>query len=119
MRYMLLIHSDPESMAALSPEEFDKLSGEYATFTQTLADSGELLASDPLQGPDTATTVRLENGRPVPSDGPFAETKEYLCGFYLVDCTDVDRAIELAGQVPGVGRGSVEVRPVMAMTGRS
>jgi hypothetical protein len=113
MRYMLLIYSDPEKYAAASPEEIDKIAAEYSTFGQSLAASGELLDGHPLEVTDTATTVRLEHGRPVPSDGPFAETKEWLCGFYLVDCADLDRAIELAGQVPGISRGSIEVRPVM------
>jgi hypothetical protein len=115
MRYMLLIYSDPEKYAAASPEEIDEVAAEYTTFSQSLAASGELLGSSPLEATDTATTVRLADGLPVPSDGPFAETKEWLCGFYLVDCADLDRAIELAGQVPGVRRGSVEVRPVMEL----
>jgi hypothetical protein len=112
MQYMLLITSEPAAMAALSPAEARKMAGDYATLTRSLADSGELVANAPLEGTDTATTVRLRGDEPVPSDGPFAETKEYLCGFYLLDCADLDRAIEVAGQVPGLGLGSVEVRPV-------
>jgi len=113
MRYMLLITSDPEVRAQLTPEEGQKLIADYAAFTQSLVDSGEWVAGEPLEGTDTATTVRLQGGEPVPSDGPFVETKEYLCGFYLLDCADLDRAMYLAGQVPGLVMGSVEVRPVM------
>jgi hypothetical protein len=115
VRYMLLIHADPDMGDALTPEESAKVAGEYVAFTQELVDSGELLGGDPLQGTDTATTIRLRAGEPVPSDGPFAETKEYLCGYYLVECADLDRAIELAGRVPGMAMGSVEVRPVLPM----
>jgi hypothetical protein len=112
MRYMLLIYSDHEKLDALSPEEYEKGAVEFAALTQSLAESGELVAHAPLRT-DVATTVRLQDGAPVPSDGPFAETKEHLCGFYMVDCADLDRAIEIAGRIPTLPLGSVEVRPVI------
>ena len=115
MRYMLLIHSDPEAMAGLPPEEYEKIGAEYLALTQSITESGELLANGPLAGTDTATTVRLQGGEPVPSDGPFVETKEYICGFYLVEVADLDRAIQIAGLVPGLPLGGVEVRPVLTM----
>ena len=116
MRYILLINADHEAMARVTPEETEKYSAEYGTFTQAIIESGEFVAGDPLEGVDTATTVRLRGGEPVATDGPFTETKEYLCGYYVVDCADLDRAVELAGLIPGVELGSVEVRPLRPFT---
>ena len=76
-------------------------------------ESGERLRGEPLQGDETAPTVRVRGGRTASTDGPFAETKEVLGGYYLVECKDLDRAIELAARIPGAHGGSVEVRPVM------
>jgi hypothetical protein len=73
------------------------------------------VSGDPLQGLDTATTVRVRSGKTASTDGPFAETKEVLGGYYLVDCKDLDRAIELAAQIPGARTGSIEVRPLMEL----
>jgi hypothetical protein len=115
MRYMLLITSDPEVRARMSPEEGQKMITEYAALTRALQDSGEWIAGEPLAGTETATTVRLQGAEPVASDGPFVETKEYICGFYLLDCADLDRAMHIAGQVPGLVMGSVEVRPALVM----
>jgi hypothetical protein len=119
MRYMLLIYNDPAAWAAMSPEESQKAFNDYGTFTQRIIDSGELISGDPLQGVDTATTVRVRNGKATSTDGPFAETKEVLGGYYHVNCKDLDRATELAGQIPdaAIGSGSVEVRPVMELPG--
>jgi hypothetical protein len=113
MRYMLLIYGDPTTWEAMSPEEGEKVNGEYFTFTQRIVESGEFVSGDPLQGLDTATTVRVRSGKTATTDGPFAETKEVLGGYYLVDCKDLDRAIELAAQIPGARTGSIEVRPIM------
>jgi hypothetical protein len=117
MRYMLLIYTDPAAWAALSPEDTQKVFNDYGTFTQRIVDSGELISGDPLQGAETATTVRVRNGKATSTDGPFAETKEVLGGYYHVNCKDLDRATELAGQIPdaSIGAGSVEVRPVMEL----
>jgi hypothetical protein len=115
VKYMLLIYSEPNAYASLSKEENDALFGEYFTFTQKIQESGEFVAGDPLQGIETATTVRTRDNKRALTDGPFAETKEVLGGYYIVDVKDLDRALELAEQIPGVRREleSIEVRPIM------
>ena len=115
MRYMLLIYGDPSLAASMTPEEGEKMMADYYTFTQSIVESGEMLSGEPLQGVETATTVRVRGGRTASTDGPFAETKEVLGGYYLVDCQDLDRAIELAARIPAAHGGSVEVRPVMEL----
>ena len=117
MKYMLLIYSDGQGYAAASEADRAALTGDYFAFTKAIVDSKEHVAGDPLQGVDTATTVRLRNGEVLATDGPFTETKEILGGYYLVDVADIDRAIELAAQLPGARRGwdSIEVRPLMEL----
>jgi hypothetical protein len=117
MRYMLLIYSDPVADAKMTAEDGERMHGEYMTFTQELVDKGAMVAGDALQGADTATTVRLRNGSTTTTDGPFAETKEVLGGYYIVECDDLDGAIEWAAKIPGARLGSVEVRPIMEMPG--
>jgi hypothetical protein len=112
MKYMLLIYNDP---ATWNPADGDKIMAEYMAFTQEILDSGEMVAGDPLQGTETATSVRVRNGKRTTTDGPFAETKEVLGGYYIVDVKDLDRAVELAGKIPDSRTGSVEVRPVVDM----
>ena len=106
MKYALLIYGDPNA-----PGDAD-MHAEYMKFTQEILESGEMVGGDALQAIDTATTVRVDGGKRTTTDGPFAETKEVLGGFYLVDVKDLDRAIELAAKIPGARTGSVEVRPV-------
>ncbi len=110
---MLLIYGDAEKFAALPADVRDNWHGEYMEYTQSIAGSGELVAGDALQGVDTATTVSVEDGATLTTDGPFAETKETLGGFYIVDVPDLDRALALAAQIPDARTGKVEVRPVM------
>jgi hypothetical protein len=114
MKYMLLIYTDP---AAFDPTQGEKIMGEYMAFTQEILDSGEMVSGDPLQGSETATSVRVRNGKRSTTDGPFAETKEVLGGYYIVDVKDLDRAIELAAKIPDVRTATVEVRPVMDIPG--
>ena len=114
MKYMLLIASDPTTWTD-DPAENAKTHAEYGAFTQSIIESGEFLSGDALQGTDTATTVRVRNGKASTFDGPFAETKEHLGGYYLVDVKDLDRALELAAQIPHARIGGVEVRPVADM----
>ena len=114
MKYMLLIYSDPN---AFNPADGDKIMGEYMAFTQEILDSGEMVAGDPLQGAETATSVRVRDGKRATTDGPFAETKEVLGGYYIVDVKDLDRAIELAAKIPDARTATVEVRPVMDIPG--
>jgi hypothetical protein len=112
MKYMLLIYGDPSAMPD-DPAAGEKMMNDYMTFTQGIVDSGEMVAGDPLAGIDTATSVRVRNGKTTTTDGPFAETKEVLGGYYIVDVKDLDRALELAAQIPGALVGTIEVRPVM------
>jgi hypothetical protein len=104
MKYVLLIHDDPNRQDDLTPE--------YMTFTKSILESGEMVGGDKLQGPETATSVRVRDGRASITDGPFAETKEVLGGYYIVDVKDLDRALELAAQIPSARYGTVEVRPI-------
>ena len=110
---MLLIAGDPERFARLPQEEQDSWMGEYFAFTQALVDAGELVSGDPLHGPDTATTVSVRDGETITTDGPFVEMKEVIGGYYVIDVPDLDRAIELAAQIPDARTGKVEVRPVV------
>ena len=118
MKYMLLIYSNREAYAALSAETQAQVNQDYFTYTQRIQDSGEYVAGDPLQGVDTATTVRRKDGQRTLTDGPFAETKEVLGGYYLVDVKDLDRALELAELLPGVQHeiDVIEVRPLLDMS---
>ena len=115
MKYMLLIYTDRDAYAALSSETQAQISQDYFTYTQRIIDSGEFVAGDPLEGIETATTVRRRNGQRTLTDGPYAETKEVLGGYYLVDVKDLDRALELAGLLPGLQHeiDIIEVRPLM------
>ncbi|MCU1360776.1 MAG: hypothetical protein JWN99_2065 [Ilumatobacteraceae bacterium] len=115
MRYMLLIYSDPSAWG--DQAQAQQMMADYGTFTQSIIQSGEFLAGDPLQGIDTATTVRVRSGRVDSTDGPFAETKEVLGGYYIVEVPDLDRATALAAQIPDAKFGSVEVRPIQEMAG--
>ena len=114
MKYMLLIYNDPTSWPD-DPAAGEKMMQEYGAFTEAILASGEMVAGDPLQGIDTATSVRVRDGKTTTTDGPFAETKEHLGGYYIVDVKDLDRAIELAAQIPGAKTGTLEVRPVADM----
>ena len=113
MQYMLLIYGDQSSWDTRTEEERGQIFQAYGAFTQELQDSGSMVAGDALEPTDTATTVRVQNDEVLTTDGPFAETKEQLGGFYLVEAKDLDEAIEIAARIPDVRRGSIEVRPVM------
>jgi len=112
MKYMLLIYTDP---AAFDPAQGEQLWKDYMSFTEGIQSSGELVAGDPLKGIETATSVRVRDAKRLTTDGPFAETKEHLGGYYVVDVKDLDRALELAAQIPDAKTGVVEVRPLMEM----
>ena len=112
MEYMLLIYGDEAAANAMTAEEGERMTGEYMAFTQELIDAGALAGGSALQGTDTATTVRSRNGATTTTDGPFAETKEVLGGYYIVECDDLDQAIAWAGKIPGARTGAVEVRPL-------
>jgi hypothetical protein len=110
---MLLIYTDETADQAGSPEDFELTMKEYNAFGEWLGEAGIGKGGDALQSVQTATTVRVRNGDTVTTDGPFAETKEQLGGFYIVDAKDLDQAIEAASRIPGAKHGSVEVRPIM------
>ena len=115
MRYLLLICMDESSYAALSPEEAAASMAEYGTFYEKMAARGLLEGGERLRPTADATTVRVRDGDVVTSDGPFAETKEQIGGYYLVDCKDLDEAIEVAAKIPGARLGTIEVRPIWDM----
>jgi hypothetical protein len=112
MQYALLIYT-PEPTEDVPPEQIAQEMEGYNAFTQHLRDRGAMLAGEALDSTATATTVRVVDGRTVTTDGPFAETKEVLGGFYLLDCKDLDEALHWAAQIPGAWHGRVEVRPVI------
>lgn len=113
MQYMLLIYSDPNAgPAAESPEAYAEF-GEWMTYTQELRDTGVLVSGDPLEPVATATTVKVRDGERLLIDGPFAETKEHLGGYYIVEVPDLDAALGWAAKMPSIAYSSVEVRPVM------
>ena len=112
MQYMLLIYAHETEMQKISPAEMEAIIKEYFAFTDDIVKSGQFKAGDPLESVTTATTVRVREGKTLTTDGPFAETKEQLGGYYLVEAKDLDEAIALAARVPGARFGSIEVRPV-------
>ena len=113
MQYMLLIYGDESAGAQMTEEEGAKIGQAYADYSKWLADKGWMRAGDPLRDTAHATTVRVRGGETVTTDGPFAETKEQLGGYYIVDVGSIDEALEWAAKIPGSRHGSVEVRPVM------
>jgi hypothetical protein len=113
MRYMLLIIGDEAAYATRSPDEQAATLGRWSEYTKELVEAGAFVAGDGLQPSSTATTLRVENGERVLTDGPFAETKEQVGGFYTVDCKDLDEAIDWAAKMPVAEGFIVEVRPVM------
>jgi hypothetical protein len=110
MKYALLIYGDPSQEA--SPEEMARVMEEYFKFTASITERGINEGGEALDGVETATTVRVRDGKTLTTDGPFAETKEVLGGFYLIDVADLDEALAVAAELPGSWYGSVEVRPV-------
>jgi hypothetical protein len=113
MQYMLLIYQDESRQPGA--EEMQKVLGEYMTFTQEIVKAGKFKAGDRLQPAATATTVRVRDGKTLTIDGPYAETKEQLGGYYLVEAANLDEAVVIAARIPGARFGSIEVRPVWTM----
>jgi hypothetical protein len=113
MQYLLMIHGDEREWAALSEDERSAIREEYGRFAESARESGKLLGGNELQPTDRATTVRAQNDEVVLTDGPYAETREALGGYFLVDTDSIDEAVELAKQLPpSSARGGVEVRPL-------
>lgn len=112
MKYLCLVYYEEQKMQSLSQGEWDSLNNECLACGDGLRASGHWLDGAALQSVETATTVRVRNGKLSTTDGPFAETKEQLAGFYLLDARDLNEAIHLAGKIPPARYGSIEVRPV-------
>ena len=113
MQYALLLYSAEDAWAALTEDERNGLHAEYGALTQELQSAGVMVSGAPLEAIGTATTVRARGGETLTTDGPFAETKEQLGGYYIVDVGSIDEALAWAAKIPGASHGSVEVRPVM------
>ena len=112
MRYAVLIYGNEAASASMTQAEREAEMGEYYAFTKMVQDRGAYLGGEALHSTSSATTIRVRDGKVLTTDGPFAETKEQLGGFYLVQCDNLDQAIEIAAQIPGARTGSVEIRPI-------
>jgi hypothetical protein len=115
MRYLLLICTDEQALAAASPDEAKAMTDSYMAWGAEMAERGLLQGGERLRPTSDATTVRVRDDEVITFDGPFAETKEQVGGYYLVDCKDLDEAIEVAAKIPGARHGSIEVRPIWEM----
>lgn len=113
MQFLCLIYEAESLMATRNDEENGKIFQDYMAFGDEITKSGNLVAGDALQPTDTATTVRVRDNKTLVTDGPFAETKEQLGGYYLLECESLDEAIEKAAKIPSATTGSIEVRPIM------
>jgi hypothetical protein len=111
----LLIYHDESGLAAVPPAELEKAVADMKAFTSELRQQGKLLAADRLRPTATATSVRVRDGKRLITDGPFAETKEQLGGFYMIEAADLDEAVAVAGRVPAARWGTLEVRPIWEM----
>ena len=113
MQYLLMIYDDERVWEKLSEAERNAVYGEYGAYTTALQESGALLGANQLQPVGTATTVSIRDGEQLVTDGPFAETKEQLGGYYLIDVETVDEALEWAAKIPSARYGHIEVRPIV------
>ena len=115
MKYMLLIYDEEQAWAKLSEAERQQIYGEYGQFSQQIKSSGQYVTGAQLQPISAATSVRVRNGKRLLTDGPFAETREQLGGYYLVDAKDLDEALGVAARIPSARLGTIEVRPLVEM----
>jgi hypothetical protein len=114
MQYLLMIYSNEAEYAKLDPATSKKMTEEFETFTKDIVQSGNYKAGDRLRPASTATTVRVKDGKVINTDGPYAETREQLGGYYLIEAKDLDAALGIAARIPSAryGSGSIEVRPI-------
>ncbi len=122
MRYMLLIYTKEDASAKMSPQEMEKVKDGHRAVMDATAKLGIFKGAEPLEPTSTATTIRKQNGKTLTIDGPFAETKEQLGGYYILDCKDLDEAIHWASQIPvgcGGGEGCIEIRPLRELPMRT
>jgi hypothetical protein len=115
VQYMLLIHDDPSAWAGMSEEQVNAVMGEYFAYSAAIRDEGIFVDGQPLQGREAAQTVRMRDGERIVADGPFAETKEIVAGYYVVDCATPEQALDAAARIPSARFGAVEVRPIAQM----
>ena len=113
MKYLLTIYDDESNMAGVTQGEVNTMMDGYRRFGEEVTQNGVYVGGEALEPVSTATTVRVKDGERIVTDGPFAETKEQLGGFYLLDCKDLDQALEWAAQIPEAKTGAIEVRPIM------
>jgi hypothetical protein len=113
MQYLLMIYRNEAELVGMTAADRKNMTAEYGVFTQSIIQSGHFKAGDGLQPTSTATTVRVREGKTLTTDGPFAETREQLGGYYLVEAKDLNAALDIAARIPGAKTGSIEVRPVM------
>jgi hypothetical protein len=113
MQYLLLIYRSEAELGKMDAAARREMMTDYGAFTQSIVQSGHFKAGDGLQPTTTATTVRVRDGKTLTTDGPFAETREQLGGYYLIEAKDLDTAIAIAARIPGAKAGSIEVRPIM------
>ena len=113
MRYVCLIYDDEKKLGSMSQEESQAFMGAYFQFTEEIRKSGNYVAGEALQPVASATSLRKRSGKLSATDGPFAETKEQLGGFYLIEARDLEEARQIAARIPSVGTGTIEVRPVV------
>ncbi len=116
MQYLCLIYDGEKKMAGMSKSEGDAFMGEYGAFTESVKASGHYIGGNALQPVQTATTVRVRNGKMSTTDGPFAETKEQLGGYYLIEAKDLNDAIQIGSRIPSAKTGCIEVRPIMVFS---
>ena len=112
MQYLLMIYSNEQETKALGPAALGAMHGEYVEFTKSIVQAGQFKAGDRLKPVSTASTVRVRNGKVLVTDGPFAETREQLGGYYLIEGKNLDEALAVAARIPGAKHGSIEVRPI-------
>ncbi len=112
MQYLLMIYQNQAEYGKIDPATSKKMLEEYGAFTQSIIQSGNFKGGDRLQPTTTATTVRVRDGKILTTDGPFAETREQLGGYYLIEAKDLDTALGIAARIPGARYGSIEVRPI-------
>jgi hypothetical protein len=116
MKYLCLVYYEEETLEALSETEFDALVNESLAYDDELSNGGHFVAANALESVSTATTLRFRNGRLSTTDGPFAETKEQLGGFILIEARDLDEALQLAAKIPPARLGCIEVRPIRELS---
>lgn len=113
MKYMLLLSSNPADEPGPDDETFGPYMGEWAAYSEALVGAGAMVTGEALQGVDTASTVRVRDGKRIVTDGPFIESKEVIGGFYVIDVASLDEALDWAAKIPNAHFGTIEVRPVM------